>query len=108
MKPKSGVYSLMSKLTSDPAAMLIAPSAAATRIASPAFRPSRRTGAISVTPTTPDPMKLSRKSVPIAILRDVLGSERGYALRTAGVLAVILILGTRAALAERLHAVRSR
>jgi hypothetical protein len=44
----------------------------------------------------------------MTMLRDVLGSERGYALRTAGVLAVIFILGTRAALAERLHAVRSR
>ena len=29
------------------------------------FRPSRLTGAISTAPTTPDPMKLSRNSVPI-------------------------------------------
>jgi hypothetical protein len=44
----------------------------------------------------------------VTILRDVLESERGYAVRTAGVLAFILILGTRAALAERLRRVFSR
>jgi hypothetical protein len=42
------------------------------------------------------------------MLRDVLESEPGYAVRTIGVLALILILGTRATLAERLHAVWSR
>jgi hypothetical protein len=44
----------------------------------------------------------------MTILRDILESERGYAVRTAGVFALILILGTRAAFAERLHAVLSR
>jgi hypothetical protein len=44
----------------------------------------------------------------MTILRDVFESERVYAVRTAGVLALILILGTRAAVAERLHGVRSR
>jgi hypothetical protein len=37
------------------------------------------------------------------MLRDVLESEPGYTVRTAGVLALILVLGTRAALAERLQ-----
>jgi hypothetical protein len=46
-------------------AIPIAPRAAKTRIKSPAFRPNRLTGASSTVPTTPDPTKLSRKSVPI-------------------------------------------
>ncbi len=65
MKPKSGVYSLISRLTSVPSAIPIAPSAASARIRSPSRWPSSRTGANSTTPTTPAPMKLSRKSVPI-------------------------------------------
>jgi hypothetical protein len=65
MKPKKGVYSLINRLTSPPAAIPIPARAAETRIRSPTSRPSRRTGAISTTPTTPVPMKLSRKRVPI-------------------------------------------
>jgi hypothetical protein len=65
MNPNSGVYSLTSSAANDPAAIPIAPRAAPTRIRSPKPRPNRRTGAASTTPTTPDPMKLSRNSVPI-------------------------------------------
>jgi hypothetical protein len=42
------------------------------------------------------------------MLQDVLESEPGYMVRTAGVLALILVLGTRAALAERLQGAFSR
>jgi hypothetical protein len=41
----------------------------------------------------------------MTMLRDILESEPGYAVRTAGVFALILILGTRAAVAERLQGV---
>ena len=44
----------------------------------------------------------------MTMLRDVLESEPGYAVRTAGVFALILILGTRAAVAERLRGVFCR
>ena len=44
----------------------------------------------------------------MTMLRDVLESEPGYAVRTAGVFALILILGTRAAFAERLQSVFCR
>jgi hypothetical protein len=44
----------------------------------------------------------------MTMLRDVLESEPGYALRTAAVFALILILGSRAATAERLCRVLSR
>jgi hypothetical protein len=40
--------------------------------------------------------------------RDLIESEPGYTVRSAGVLAFILILGTRAAFAERLRDVFSR
>jgi hypothetical protein len=41
-------------------------------------------------------------------LRDILSAERGYGARTAGVFAVILVLGAGSALAERIRAVFSR
>ena len=41
-------------------------------------------------------------------LRDVLGVERGYGARTAGVLALMLVLGSGSALAQRIRAVFSR
>jgi hypothetical protein len=44
----------------------------------------------------------------MTMFRDVLESEPGYAVRTAGVFALILILGTRAAFAERLRSVFCR
>ena len=44
----------------------------------------------------------------MTMLRDVLDSEPGYAMRTAGVFALILILGTRAAFAARLRKACSR
>jgi hypothetical protein len=44
----------------------------------------------------------------MTMLRDVLESEPGYAVRTAGVFALILILGTRAAFAARVQRVFCR
>ena len=44
----------------------------------------------------------------MTMLRDVLESEPGHAVRTAGVFALILILGTGAAFAERLRRVLGR
>jgi hypothetical protein len=44
----------------------------------------------------------------MTMLRDVLESEPGYAVRTAAVFALILILATRAAFAERLQGVFCR
>ncbi len=45
----------------------------------------------------------TERSNAMTMLRDVLESEPGYAVRTAGVFALILILGTRAAVAARLR-----
>src|SRR4051794_2937830 len=45
MKPKSGMYSLISRLTGLPSAIPIAPNAARERTWSPSRRPNRRTGA---------------------------------------------------------------
>ena len=65
MKPKSGVYSLISRLTSDPERDADRASAASDEDQVAEAPAERRTGANSTTPTTPAPMKLSRKSVPI-------------------------------------------
>jgi hypothetical protein len=52
-------------IESVPSTIPIAPTAASERMRSPRRLPSRRTGASSIAPTMPAPMKLSRKSVPI-------------------------------------------
>jgi hypothetical protein len=44
----------------------------------------------------------------MTMLRDVLESEPGYAVRTAAVFALILFLATRAAVAQRLQGVFCR
>ena len=66
MKPKSGVYSLISRLTSVPSAIPIAPSAASDedQVADAPAEPSDR-GEQRRRRRRPAPMKLSRKSVPI-------------------------------------------
>jgi hypothetical protein len=65
MKPKSGLYSLMSSAANEPAATAMPVSAARTRIASARRTRSRPVGASSTRPAAPAPITFSRKSVPI-------------------------------------------